>query len=475
LIVRHPFAYGAAMKRLSFVALAAGLLASAVLAPAAVAAPTRTVVRDLTTASGHHVWYQWQVGGLNLYHGIQVVNTLTDGRTESTNAARSDLTLAGAFRLSKPAAQDAARAAIGADAQAAAAKVAFAQGATARRAWLVSLTNAAGEYEVVVDAESGGVLSKRTTTETLDGTGQVFEPNPVVELGKLFTDHHDRSFPAIANAYRTVTLPNLDGSGYLRGPWVDTTVRTPPRSLAFEPSERFVYTRDDNRFEAVMAYYVLDRTQTFIQSLGFGTVMPGVNDEPQDVQIDHRRFDNSFYSPHRDFITYGVGGVDDAEDADVILHEYGHAMQDAQVPGFGATEEGGAMGEGFGDYWAGDQTYDETVAAGADPACVADWDSMSYAPPPACLRRLDGTKHYPEDQDFEVHDDGEMWSAALWQVRGAVGQVVADRDVLESHFLLSPTADFADGADALIEADRALYGGAHVDVIRSVMHARGFI
>jgi hypothetical protein len=159
----------------------------------------------------------------------------------------------------------------------------------------------------------------------------------------------------------------------------------------------------------------------------------------------------------------------------VILHEYGHAIQDAEVPGWGVTEEGGAMGEGFGDYWAGDQTYDATVAAGADPACIADWDSMSYSPPPACLRRLDGTKHYPEDMEFEVHADGEMWSATLWQIRLAVGQAVADRDILESHFLLSPTADFADGANALIEADRALYGGAHVDVIRGAMHARGFI
>src|SRR4051812_12923545 len=137
----RTFAYGSPMKRLSFVALAAGLLGSAVLAQAAVAAPTRTVVRDLTTASGHHVWYQWQVGGLNLYHGVEVVNTLPDGRTESTNAARTDLTLAGAFRLDERGAQNSAKAAVqaGAGAQVSAAKIAFAQGATARRAWLVNI------------------------------------------------------------------------------------------------------------------------------------------------------------------------------------------------------------------------------------------------------------------------------------------------------------------------------------------------
>jgi Zn-dependent metalloprotease len=466
------------MKRLVLPVLAAALAGSAVLASAASAAPTRTVVRDITSATGRHVWYQWQVGGLDLYHGIQVVNTLPAGRTQSTAPARADLALAGAFRLDARGAQAAAEAAVnaGAGAQATASKVAFAQGSAARRAWLVrvDLANAPGEYEVVVDAESGAVLSQRNTAETVDGTGQVFEPNPVVELGRIVQDHHDRNFAAIRNTYHLVTLHDLDGSGHLRGPWVDTTFRDRP-STAFEPSEQFIYTRDDNRFEAVMVYYYLDRTQSFIQSLGFGTVLPGVNMEQQEVQVDHFRFDNSFYSPNHDRISYGTGGVDDAEDPEVILHEYGHAIQDAEVPGWGATEEGGAMGEGFGDYWAVDQTYDATVADGGDVGCIADWDSVSYSPPPDCLRRIDGTKHYPEDVVGEVHADGEMWSASLWQIRMAVGQAVADRDILESHFLLSPTAQFADGAQALIDADQALYGGAHVDVIRSVMHARGFI
>ncbi len=48
----------------------------------------------------------------------------------------------------------------------------------------------------------------------------------------------------------------------------------------------------------------------------------------------------------------GAGGVDDGEDAEVILHEYGHAVHDAQVPGWGDTHEGGAMGEGWGDFLA---------------------------------------------------------------------------------------------------------------------------
>ena len=139
-------------------------------------------MRDLTTATGHHVWYQWQVGGLNLYNGVQVVNTLPNGRTQSTNAARGDLTLAGAFRLDQAGAQNAAKAAVqaGTGAQASASKVAFAQGATARRAWLVNvdLTTTPGEYEVVVDAESGAdpLEAQHRPGRRRDGPGLRSEP-----------------------------------------------------------------------------------------------------------------------------------------------------------------------------------------------------------------------------------------------------------------------------------------------------------
>ena len=51
--------------------------------------------------------------------------------------------------------------------------------------------------------------------------------------------------------------------------------------------------------------------------------------------------DNSFYSPGTKALTFGRGGVDDAEDAEIILHEYGHSIQDNQVPGFGASAQAG--------------------------------------------------------------------------------------------------------------------------------------
>ena len=61
--------------------------------------------------------------------------------------------------------------------------------------------------------------------------------------------------------------------------------------------------------------------------------------------------DNSHYSPTGNWISFGTGGVDDAEDPDVIWHEYGHAIQYSFAAGWG-DGECAALGEGYADYWA---------------------------------------------------------------------------------------------------------------------------
>ena len=170
-----------------------------------------------------------------------------------------------------------------------------------------------------------------------------------------------------------------------------------------------------------MAYYWVTEAQKYIQSLGFGTTRRPINRESQDVRINQYGVDNSFSTDKHDELRFGKGGVDDAEDAEVILHEYGHAMQDSQQTpfGFGPSEEAGAIGEGFADYWA--VTVTNVIAPTPDPACVADWDSVSYTSTvPHCLRRVDTNLHYPRDLDGEVHDDGQIWSRALWDIQKTV-------------------------------------------------------
>jgi hypothetical protein len=319
-----------------------------------------------------------------------------------------------------------------------------------------------GEWKVYVDAASGAVLGVVSLLK--EGRGRIFDPHPVATLND--TTLEDTS-TILEPAYTEVELVGLDGSGNLDGPFV-STVNTPARIK--RDDGQFLFRRADQPFKEVMVYFHIDRVQRYLQQLGFTNVLNG----PVKVNVVGRADDNSDYSPVTKALRFGTGGVDDAEDAEIILHEYGHAIQDNQVPGFGAGSECGAMGEGFGDYLAG------SFFANAKPArlqpCVGSWDAVSYSgDDPPSLRRLDSNKKYPRDVHGEVHDDGEIWSACLWELRTALGGPVADTLVVAHHFLLTPSSTFEDAANALITTDQQLNNGRNVDVIRDVFVRRGIL
>jgi Zn-dependent metalloprotease len=325
-----------------------------------------------------------------------------------------------------------------------------------------------GEFEVLLNADTQEVISLQDTLRYIDGTGLVFDPNPVASTGTTtLLDSADQANATLNAARFQVTLLELDGTGVLRGPFVDAKNLN---SRATDANHTFNFDRNDNRFEEVMVYFHIDRTQRYIQeTLGF----TDVNNRRQVAVANFDNNDNSFYSSNDRQIRFGSGGVDDAEDADIIVHEYGHSIQDDQ--GMGGGGDQGAMGEGFGDYWAStvnDLLSQETTGI----ACVGDWDAVSYDNRnPPCLRRVDGLKHFPEAADGEVHDDGEMWSALLFELRGEFGSEVLDTVLLESQFLLGGSASFEEACQALIDADTDLFFAQHVDTIRRLSIHRGFI
>lgn len=305
------------------------------------------------------------------------------------------------------------------------------------------------------------------------GTGRVFFPNPVASLqDQSLTDQKDADYAALQPAYRIVTLTNLDGSGYLRGDWANVVSET--GNPAYSADNTFIYNRHDDDFEQVMAYYWITESQKYIQRLGFGSRLRPVNMESQDVRINQWGQDNSFETDHpKDELRFGKGGVDDAEDAEVILHEYGHAIHVSQEPDFYGSLESGAIGEGFADYWA--VTVSNVIAPTPDPACVADWDSVSYTSTvPHCLRRVDGNLHYPADLNGKVHHDGQIWSRALWDIRNKLGNVKADTIILEGHFGFHGTS-MPDLANLTVAAAQRLYGKAEANAVHAAFQNRGIL
>jgi MYXO-CTERM domain-containing protein len=152
-----------------------------------------------------------------------------------------------------------------------------------------------------------------------------------------------------------------------------------------------------------------------------------------DPNLPLEPFQNAFFSPadpnNAIASLFGVTGAglyfgqgpnkDYSYDADVIYHEFGHAVINvtAKLAGtphldeYGVVYSPGGMNEGFADYFSsalsGDPDVGEHVIKDYDPAGTA---IRSLANPDACPTAIGG----------EVHQDATLFSGALWDVRVAL-------------------------------------------------------
>ena len=313
------------------------------------------------------------------------------------------------------------------------------------------------------------------------GTAQIFMVNPVQSSGdQSLSDDNDADSPALAAQYTTAQLRNLDGSGTLSGDWVH--VKSSTGAPASSASNTFLYTRDQDQFEQVMGYFWVNEAQEYLQSLGFrpGGPLRPILARSYEVRINQYGGDNSFMSPEKDYLRFGKGGVDDAEDAEVIMHEYGHAIHNDQVPGFGSTVDAGSIGESFGDYFGvstglqAAQRYSWPVRA--EQACPMDWDATSYTAAPHCIRRFD-TGMTVATRKGRVHADGQIWSQALWEIRQGyvrlgLGTRAWDTTLVDSQFGYAPDTSFAAAARATYETALARDGRAAAKLVRDRFAAR---
>ncbi|MBC8371821.1 MAG: M36 family metallopeptidase [Planctomycetes bacterium] len=317
--------------------------------------------------------------------------------------------------------------------------------------------------DVLVNATTGEIVDvndlRLACCAIANGNGDVFIPNPSQTANNHnFNDSNDSNSAIPSSEYFNVTLQGLDGSGYLQGPHCSTS---PTGGRAFSSALNFNYLRADDRFEEVVVYYAMDEFQRYLQSIG----QTNANNRQQKVDVNGSSWDNSWFDTGNRQITFGYGGVDDGEDADIIIHEYGHGLH-YDVQGSIGSGQNGAMSEGYGDYFA---------ASFYDDALVGEWDAVSYTGGNVhYLRRVDGTKHFPNNLVNQVHSDGEIWSAGLWDFRMSVGPEIADNIIVEAMALQSSNTGMASAANMLLTAEQQLYGGKYAPFLHWSMSRRGF-
>jgi len=513
----------------------AAVLIAAVAAAPAVAAPPR-VSRELRAAAapahqlgstsqtqlpgGATVYrYQQHVDGLRVLGSQAVVNHAQGAPPKLVaDSTRPSISAPAPASISRERAIDIASAQVGATRLRApvSADLAIEPGAGGTLVWhvLIPAAQPLGDFDVLVDAASGQVISRHNLIERFQvGHAKVYNPNPVVEhhgAKGLRRDHHDKDTPLLRKLRRRVPLPNLDdGQDCLRGRWVHALRGKRDKETCKANLNWKKVTRSDSRFEALMVYFQINRSQAYIQSLGFSNSNPtpnGIADRVQRATADAFKRDNSFYSPATQEIVYGSGGVDDAEDGDVIVHEYGHALQDSSSPSFGHSTgfQPGALAEGSSDYWAAAMSSLVPHTSNEDDVCIFDWDATTYGKfyprvpgersGRRCGRRADVTRSLQKAEQggcgSDVHCVGQVWSTGLWNLRREFvrrdprnGGAEMDQIYLASQFLYTGSERFRGAANALLCADEDLHPrgapgdckGANYGVIRKEMRARGIL
>jgi subtilisin-like proprotein convertase family protein len=355
--------------------------------------------------------------------------------------------------------------------------------------------------ERFLDVDDGRVIAERPL-HLRAKPAAVFDPNPVTRLNApALQDLNDSPAAVPPAAYSIVELRDLNATGPIGGPWVQITELQGPAVPPADVSADLIFDRSQSGFEDVNAYFHIDRSQRHLRSLGYAGMRALV---PYAIPVDTHSAggtDNSFFiaassGPGRGSLHFGEGGTDDAEDSDLVVHEYAHAIHEWIAPGTFLASSGNparAISEGFGDYWALSAEYAAAIESGRDPFCFADWDARcegdncAYPAGSDCLRRLDSTKTVDDyiegDAAGTEHRNGEIWSSALAEIFVALtarygvaeGRRVSDVLAIESFFGTPPNPTFETIARQMLAAERFVTGGVNRDVLCAAMSRRGII
>lgn len=360
-----------------------------------------------------------------------------------------------------------------------------------RLAWRIDLDtrNPAVNLELLIDAEDGGFLEVYDRRRFYSSCpARVFWPDPVTSSRN--PDLHWGSPEAVLNEELTgVVLENLEEpvrSLYsLNGKWVRIADLEHPQVKNPRVRAGFEFSAKDRRLLSVMAYYYLDRLIEWLQSLG----IPAFADSMKDpIRVDAHglgRADNShFVVPVAGvpYIAFGEGGVPDASDPGVIVHEFGHALHYYLLGRLAGPDP---WEEGFNDFLSC-VFRDRFNRHGFDRANPFPWDNnptSGWDPERRCDMgfRFDD----PDFDRFRLHKKGTVLASALWDIYLEMGgkSVEADERLAAAGEVTTTCLDMLiavggggpvfDLANGLISSDSSRTGGRHGMVIREAFRKRG--
>lgn len=303
----------------------------------------------------------------------------------------------------------------------------------------------------------------------------IFDPDPLttamVDYGNPYRDYNDSSYALLNNErkQKQVLAFYANGNFELKNDFVEIkNLSAPNISPLVQSSDNYQFTRDKAAFEDVNVLYHLTEHKLHMDALGF-TNIPGytILADPHALGGD----DNSQFNPTvPGRLQFGEGGVDDAEDADVIIHEYIHAYINAAVGSNSGTTERETLDECLGDYFAG--SYSRTIN-NYNKEEVFSWDGHNEF---WQGREVESTKNYNLISfNGNIYEHTDLFASPLMEAYGIIGRNTLDQIVMEGIFSIGSSTTFRQLAIHIIDADANLNGGVNFAVLKTAFVRRNIL
>jgi hypothetical protein len=232
-----------------------------------------------------------------------------------------------------------------------------------------------GRWRVQVGAISGRVIDVRDEIAYATGSGKIFDPNPIVTSGD--SGLSSKTAKRVLNAERrSVQLANLDPrgtDGRYRLDGAGVIMEELEEPAVKEPSSRnakFSYSWNNRKFLDVMAYFHIERFHRYLLTdLGLDdlTIDPvAVDCHALEGEDDSQCTGTEIY--------FGEKGIPDASDGMVVLHEYGHVIQESILPGSSTGNSQSGFSEGFPDFLAAVYYDDKHKNPGQTRGLMFSWN-----------------------------------------------------------------------------------------------------
>lgn len=298
-----------------------------------------------------------------------------------------------------------------------------------------------GDWNGYIDALSGEILEVLDISTNANGRCLIFYPDPISSTRGTYgsggmVDNGDATNSDLNNARVEMDLLDItysNGQYSLVGPKAQIVdIELPFNGLFFQSSSDFFFTRADDGFEAAMCYFYIDNNMRYIHGdLDYGFIAPTDNGGVKFDPHGYDGADNSHYLPDVESLTFGEGGVDDAEDPDVIIHELGHAIHDFVTGGMDDFSQTQGLSEGFSDYWAVSfsnslRLYKEYES---QHNFVFKWDGHNDF---WSGRTTAQTVGYNQINTLDYpHGQGTIFSTVLIKIQNDIGRFKADKAILK--------------------------------------------